>query len=767
MNKNFQFFKNKNKNNNKSEKTGDINDKILSISYLKSNKLFTNKKNPNNNKNNRNIENNSNEDSPIKIISPKPTTKINTNISLSSLVGGININDENINMSYNNDLTIIISIIKYLSYEDLLKFQNINKEFYSLLSNRKTRKEYILNSSIENKEHLLFYESNISIKVLQKKLVKELTDYKITTKIYQNILLLSQQYSKTKSQKENTQNILNPNSYSNVLEEIKRDINRTFYTEKFKKGNGKKMLINVLSALAFIRPEIGYCQGMNFIAGALIELIEEEEEEKIFWIFLSFIDDLELNMLFLTNMPDYSIRVYQLNFYIKKYFPELFLHFKKNQINPDIFFSKWILTIFSNYLPFNILYKIWDLFIIDKWKAIFRISMILLGLMKEKLIKLDLNEFCLFFKSKEIKETITFKYITENYRNYKITNKDLSELKEAFFIDKVKEKLEDKGQEWDIDQKEFVVIYKKELKNHELEMKEKIFELKKRIEKNNKKYDEKYQKYMKQLNIVKNLKLQLETKIEVKTGYEKVLQRNTTKNIMPFYEDGNKNKETRDNNNNYEKCKNINIGININVNHNINEINNNNTEKKVNCNNNENGKNEQNEKNKKINVFNNNNIYVNNINIINPNNFPFTGGYQINNFNNQNNCGNKGYKNQSSSTERYMDNFQQNNIRKAFSFKKLSKFNIFGKNKNELDKIQAQINNLEKEIDSINKSLIKSITILDKDKSNFDKVMSKKNKLKNKFDELINSSQKYKNDLLKNLSEKLKLSVKFVSTNKY
>ena len=90
------------------------------------------------------------------------------------------------------------------------------------------------------------------------------------------------------------------------------------------------MLFNILSALAFIRPEIGYCQGMNFIVGALINFIDNEE--KCFWIFLSFIDNFEMNFLYLKNMPDYSIRVYQLNFYIKEYFPDLSFHFKKNQI---------------------------------------------------------------------------------------------------------------------------------------------------------------------------------------------------------------------------------------------------------------------------------------------------------------------------------------------------------------------------------------------------------------------------------------------------
>ena len=86
------------------------------------------------------------------------------------------------------------------------------------------------------------------------------------------------------------------------------------------------MLINVLSALAFIRPEIVYCQGMNFIAGTLIELIDEEE--KIFWRFLSFIDNIDLNLLFLKNMQDYSLRVFQLNYFIKKYYPKLYTHFQ-------------------------------------------------------------------------------------------------------------------------------------------------------------------------------------------------------------------------------------------------------------------------------------------------------------------------------------------------------------------------------------------------------------------------------------------------------
>ena len=492
-----------------------------------------------------------------------------------------------------DDNNIMLSILSYLSYDDYLRLQCASKKFNMILKNKRIRKKYLLNSQISNKEQLLFYESNIKILRLKTNLEKELVDYKINSNIYKNILSLTQQ-ALTKDSK-----------YKHVIEEIKRDVNRTFYTDKFKSGNGKLFLINILSALAFIRPEIGYCQGMNFIAGALIDLIEEEE--KVFWIFLSFIDNIDMNLLYLKNMPDYSIRLFQLNYFIKLYFPELFNHFKKSQITPDLIFSKWILTIFANYLPFQTLYKIWDLFIIDKWKAIFKISIILLDTMKEKLLSFDLNQFCVFIKSKEIKESVQYKYISQRYNDYKISNKKLKELKEEFFIYKVKEKLEDKMQEWDLDQKESVNQYYRELSEHNNKIKEEMDNIKNEIEKINKKCSSKISKYLKQEEIIKKYKLQLETKIEVRDGYEKVLKRNKGNN-------SNSN-DKKDNNKNYN---NINIGININVNPNLNKKENNN-------------KKEDNKNN--INIINNNNhIFVNNINIINPTNFD----YQINPLNKDN-----------------------------------------------------------------------------------------------------------------------------------
>lgn len=81
-----------------------------------------------------------------------------------------------------------------------------------------------------------------------------------------------------------------------ISSEIKKDLNRTFHTGKFVTEDGQNELKRVLTAIAYIRPEIGYCQGMNFVAGAL--LFFTNDEELAFWLFLSLLDSMELNSLF-------------------------------------------------------------------------------------------------------------------------------------------------------------------------------------------------------------------------------------------------------------------------------------------------------------------------------------------------------------------------------------------------------------------------------------------------------------------------------------
>ena len=565
-----------------------------------------------------------------------------------------NINSKSNEISQTKDLKylfkkenkkIYIEIITYLEYKDIISLRLSNKFFFSVLNSKITLKIYALKGLIDTPNNrLLFYNSCIKIRKLFDSVKTELKDYKIESNIYNNILKLADE-SKESNKK-----------YFHVCDEISRDISRTFYTKKFLEGNGKTMLFNILSALAFIRPEIGYCQGMNFIVGALINFIDNEE--KCFWIFLSFIDNFEMNFLYLKNMPDYSIRVYQLNFFIKEYFPDLALHFKKNQINPDVFFSKWILTIFSNYLPFDVLYKVWDVFILDKWKAIFKFSLMILNTMKDKLLTMDLITFSKFIKdNKNNSSLINFNEFSEHYKDYKITNRQLYELREDFFIDQLKTKLEDNNAEWETDQKDYVDNYKKELEEHLNNFRTIIEQLEEEINKVNVEYERKNKKYEEKLKKVNELKMKLEAQIEVKAGYENVIKRFSSNSVNPNMIEG------------------------------------------------------------------------------------------MDNINNENKVG--------------LKNSQELKGNKKF------KFNFIKKNTSEYDKLQKKIQGLEKDINISNKALFDEYKKLDKKKMSFEKVTKAKEKLKKQLNDIIQNSEKIKKELLKNLSEKLKLTAKFVSTNQY
>jgi hypothetical protein len=548
-------------------------------------------------------------------------------------------NDENIinnkfrSLFSSENLRITCYIIPYLTYKEVISLSKVNKSFHKTIRSHKVIKSYIIKSKLQPESRLLFYSTNLNLSSIKLTIEQELSEYKIKDNYYQKILSLAKEaYNKDKK-------------FKKICDEIDRDLHRTFYNKKFTKGNGRQMLRNVLASIGFIRPEIGYCQGMNFIGGALINLIDNEE--KCFWIFLSFIDNINLNLLYLKNMPDFLIRVYQLKKFMEFYFPKLYNHLRRTQINIDLFFSKWLLTIFANYFPFDVLYKVWDVFIIDKWKALFKFCMIILFFMKEDMMKMDLGMFFDYFRSDEVLTSLSFEQMIKHYNDYKITNKKLKELKEDYYVSQVEAKLNNPNTEWEDDQNEYVINYKKELEYHLKMVKEPMDNLLKKIEKIDKEYDIKLEKYDKQFDIVSKLKIEIDAKNEVKTGYENILKNLENSNII--------NNENNDDNN------------------------------------------------------------------------------KLNN------------------TEGILGSIKS----------------FFTTDNSENAKIQKKIKDINKILEEKIKNLNYNEKILDKYKNELEKSRNEQNLLKQQLLNMEKNSNKTKKDLLKNLSEKLKLSAKFVATSKY
>ena len=404
---------------------------------------------------------------------------------------------------------IITYIIVFLEFKDIVRLKYTNKSFRKALSNKKIIRDYALNGLISKENRLIFYKTFLNIKEMKNNLINQFQSYEIKDNIYRNILVLAKDLVKK------------DDKFQSISQQINKDINRTFYTEKFKTGNGKDMLNNILTIIAFIRPEIGYCQGMNFIVGALINIFDDEEI--CFWIFLHFIDNIDLKTLYLQNMPDYLIKLYQLNYFIKENFPKMYNHLKTNRINMDIFFSKWILTIFSNFLPFETLYNVWDIFLLDKWKAIFKFSLLISYYMEEELIKIDLHSFSSYVRNNNL-NTIKFEALSKYYNKYKVTNSKLDEIKEDFYLEQLKSKLEINNTKWQKDENYFITNYQSQLNNFVNNLKKPVELLQLQITKINLDCEKATKKYEKKLSLVNELKSKIENEIESKIAYESTLK---------------------------------------------------------------------------------------------------------------------------------------------------------------------------------------------------------------------------------------------------
>lgn len=98
-------------------------------------------------------------------------------------------------------------------------------------------------------------------------------------------------YEKLKLEEEKIPN------FAGIRSSIQKDVCRTYEENKMTHPNWKQKIENILAALAVVYSNVGYCQGMSFIAGEILNVVEEEE--LAFWLFAGLMDRYQLQLLFM------------------------------------------------------------------------------------------------------------------------------------------------------------------------------------------------------------------------------------------------------------------------------------------------------------------------------------------------------------------------------------------------------------------------------------------------------------------------------------
>ena len=172
---------------------------------------------------------------------------------------------------------------------------------------------------------------------------------------------------------------------------IAQDIRRTFPDlELFQDGMKYNESINkLLKAFAMYRPDIGYVQGMSYLAAIVLMYIQDEY--KSFQTFANLMlkhpmmPFYTFNEEFVTKALQLYKQVFQINL------PDLCEHFEMEEIKPRQYVYKWIMTLFSTTLSLKVTSHVWDLYFLDGIFILYQTSIAILRILRPALMQEDME----------------------------------------------------------------------------------------------------------------------------------------------------------------------------------------------------------------------------------------------------------------------------------------------------------------------------------------------------------------------------------------
>ncbi|XP_075923957.1 TBC1 domain family member 4-like isoform X2 [Petromyzon marinus] len=157
------------------------------------------------------------------------------------------------------------------------------------------------------------------------------------------------------------------------------DLGRTFPTHPYfsaQLGSGQLALYNLLKAYSLLDSEVGYCQGLSFVAGVLLLHLPECDA---FHALIYLLYHLGLRRQYCPDMLSLQIQMYQLSRLLHDYHPDLYAHLEESEIGPSLYAAPWFLTLFASQFPLGFVARVFDMLFLQGTEVIFKVALSLLG----------------------------------------------------------------------------------------------------------------------------------------------------------------------------------------------------------------------------------------------------------------------------------------------------------------------------------------------------------------------------------------------------
>lgn len=176
------------------------------------------------------------------------------------------------------------------------------------------------------------------------------------------------------------------NDDTTAAKQIEKDLLRTMPTNACfcsLTSVGVPRLRRVLRGVAWLYPDIGYCQGTGMVVSCLLLFMEEEDA---LWMMCTLIEDLLPPSYFSSTLLGVQTDQRVLRQLIVQYLPRLDTLLQEHDIELSLITLHWFLTSFASVVDIRILLRIWDLLFYEGSVVLFQVTLGMLKIKEEELV---------------------------------------------------------------------------------------------------------------------------------------------------------------------------------------------------------------------------------------------------------------------------------------------------------------------------------------------------------------------------------------------
>jgi hypothetical protein len=228
------------------------------------------------------------------------------------------------------------------------------------------------------------------------------------------------------------QKLLQQTADPNVLEDISKDINRTFPNHSMFSGPkaiGQSGLSNVLRAYSLHNPAFGYCQAIAYVAAIFLSYMPEVDA---FWMLVAVMESDKHNLQVVCD-KQLSGTLELLHIFktlMSRYTKKLFAHFEKEYMDPSMYATQWLCTIFARDFHFELVTRVYDVFLNEGWKVVQRVAIAVLVTNEKELLSRPFENIMYYFK--EIHLHLNADKVMDTGFSIRVTKAEIEKIKKEF-----------------------------------------------------------------------------------------------------------------------------------------------------------------------------------------------------------------------------------------------------------------------------------------------------------------------------------------------